>query len=389
MERVKEAVELVLRSHGGLVDSKTRLSNIFFLLENQHTVEYGIPLFYLGFTNYYFGPYSHELEDAVNNMREEGIVDIKPVDTPDGRVYNVILRGTTLENGLTPREKAFILDYIRKGNLIKKTTNELTDIVLQTDKCRKTPLGKGIVFAKVSGDMYIDHVKLTNILFDYGIIHRKTKSALREVLVKLAGGSMYRLDRLMRENYAHKDWKEREFPRMISLALRVHMKEFMTDYVPLPRVYYYVLDNESLTEEIRRKKIKLERVADECGYSKYWISETRRNYSGYKPLRVRNYESIEDVINPCVKRIIELTGKRIRDFFYLQRTEDNEKKYLDMLEEAKRFHKVFHDISKRKDELRRELEKLENSQREELEKLKQKVSYPNIWYDMFIGEKIH
>ena len=86
MERVKEAVELVLRSHGGLVDSKTRLSNIFFLLENQHTVEYGIPLFYLGFTNYYFGPYSHKLEDAVNNMREEGAVDIKPVDTPDGKI---------------------------------------------------------------------------------------------------------------------------------------------------------------------------------------------------------------------------------------------------------------------------------------------------------------
>ena len=352
MERIEEAVELILKSHGGTVDSKTRLSRIFFLLENQHTAEYGIPLFYLDFTNYYFGPYSHELEDVVNNMREEGAVDIKPVDTPDGKIYNIILRVTTPENILTPREKTFILDYIRKENLTEKTTDELTDIALQTDKCRETPLGKKIIFAKSSGNMYIDHIKLMDILFDYGIIHKKTKPALRKILVELVGGSTYRLNRLMQENYARKDWKEREFPRMISLALRIHMKEFMTDYVPLPKVYYYVLNNKLLSKEVRKKKIKIEKVAEECGYSKYWILETRRKYSGYKPLKVKNHESIEDVINPCVKHIIKLTGKRIRDFFYLQKVEDNEKKYLDMLEDAKQSHKVFHDISKKISELK-------------------------------------
>lgn len=109
MEKIKEAIDLILKLRGGLVDSKTRLNSILFLIENCHADMHSNPLFHLNFVNYYFGPHSDEIEKALFEMEKERTIEIRPVDTPDGRIYNIILTGTMFGNSLTEKKNLLLL----------------------------------------------------------------------------------------------------------------------------------------------------------------------------------------------------------------------------------------------------------------------------------------
>ena len=141
-----EAIAIIISLHGGKLFSKTKLVKILYLIEKAFFEKYHKPLFGLKFKSYFYGPYSKEIDEALEELRNLGFIGIQNEESLlTGRNYYVIqLFAAPNFEALSNEEREFIASLTR--NYVEKSLDDILEEVYSTEEYKRTPFGEEIHF---------------------------------------------------------------------------------------------------------------------------------------------------------------------------------------------------------------------------------------------------
>ena len=146
LERVSEVIGLTLTTHGGKMQSKTRLINLLYLIDLHFARNFGSPLTGLEYRSYFYGPYPESIDSVLEYLRSSGFLKItQEKDAETGRLYYTFKLLDLPQFGrLTVKEK----EEIRKiaSQYVYNLTDDILEKVYETKEYIKTPFGEVINF---------------------------------------------------------------------------------------------------------------------------------------------------------------------------------------------------------------------------------------------------
>lgn len=149
MEKLKEILKYVIKLQGGKIYTKLRLVKLIYILDREYFKKYGKNLTGVNYKNYYYGPFSHQIEEALEELEKEGSIKIEKMqDIFENKEFYVI----TLNShnfSLTEKERTDIKEILNP--YFQKSLEEILDIVYESPEFLKTPFGEVIEFQSEKG----------------------------------------------------------------------------------------------------------------------------------------------------------------------------------------------------------------------------------------------
>ena len=146
--KLLEAIAIILSLHGGKLFSKTKLVKILYLIEKAYFENHHKPLLGLKFKSYFYGPYTKEIDEALESLRSLRLVKIQNEESFfTGRSYYVIQLLTVPNPNfgiLSNEERKFITEFTK--NYVEKNLDDILEEVYNTEEYKRTPFGEEIHF---------------------------------------------------------------------------------------------------------------------------------------------------------------------------------------------------------------------------------------------------
>jgi len=143
IKRIAEVIALVLRLMGGYIFAKTKLVKIVYLLDviqaRQGNKNFSTAIY----KSYYYGPYSDDIDDAINLLTDFGYVEIGQESRFDGNTYYTFkLKDTPCFGELSQKEKNDISQGISQFRDIK--LKQILEVVYSTKEYENTQFGEEV-----------------------------------------------------------------------------------------------------------------------------------------------------------------------------------------------------------------------------------------------------
>jgi len=147
-EKLKEIIKYVIKLQGGKVYTKIRLMKLLYILDREYFKKIGESLTGVDYKNYFYGPYSSQITNALNELEKEGVVTVeKKVDIlEDKEFYIITLNSHNFE--LSKEEMSVIREIL--SPYLHKSLQELLDDVYGSSEFSNTPFGEVIKFSNES-----------------------------------------------------------------------------------------------------------------------------------------------------------------------------------------------------------------------------------------------
>jgi len=143
IKRIAEIIALVLRIMGGSVYSKTKLVKIVYLLDVIQSRKGNKDFSTATYKSYYYGPYSDDIEDAINLLTDFGYVEIGQRSSIDGNIYYTFkLKDTPFFCELSQKEKTDISQDTSQLRDIK--LKQILEVVYSTKEYENTQFGEEV-----------------------------------------------------------------------------------------------------------------------------------------------------------------------------------------------------------------------------------------------------
>jgi len=146
-ETLLEVIGIIIQAHGGILYSKTKLVKLLYLIDRHFAKKYGRTLTGIEYKSYFYGPYSDEIEEALNYLNEQGFVKILYEESPFTGVPYYVLKLINLPNfgSLTEEERKTVINIVK--TYARKSLDEILDEVYDTEEYNNTPFGRVITLA--------------------------------------------------------------------------------------------------------------------------------------------------------------------------------------------------------------------------------------------------
>ncbi|NES01220.1 MAG: hypothetical protein F6J86_46955 [Symploca sp. SIO1B1] len=143
IKRISEVIALILRLMGGYIFAKTKLVKIVYLLDviqaRQGNKNFSTAIY----KSYYYGPYSDDIDDAINLLTDFGYVEIGQESRFDGNTYYTFtLKDTPCFGELSQKEKNDISQDISQFRDIK--LKQILEVVYSTKEYDNTQFGEEV-----------------------------------------------------------------------------------------------------------------------------------------------------------------------------------------------------------------------------------------------------
>lgn len=143
LERISEILGLILHTMGGETYSKTKLVKLAYLLAVIHKRRQEPEFTGIDFKSYYYGPYSQDIEDGLEYLKEYGYISFEKRISMDGNpYYHIQLRQVPQLHQLTPGEQESIRRDLEP--LVGLSLRQLLDIAYDTDEYKSVEFGESI-----------------------------------------------------------------------------------------------------------------------------------------------------------------------------------------------------------------------------------------------------
>lgn len=144
-KKLLEVIGIILQMHGGVLYSKTKLVKLLFLIDKHFANESGSPLTNVKYRSYFYGPYSGDIESALDYLAQNGYITIRYVSDFVAEPYYVL---TLVEppkfSALSEEEKEKVRDIISR--YVNTSLKDILEEVYETEEYKKTEFGEVIKF---------------------------------------------------------------------------------------------------------------------------------------------------------------------------------------------------------------------------------------------------
>jgi hypothetical protein len=147
IKRVAYIIAYVLTLLGGKEYSKTKIVKLLYLLDIDYARYKGKSFTNINFTSYYYGPYSSEIEDAIDYLIKNKKLTVTRSRSgyQSHKNYYTFELNSTLNYWLTNEEKYEIHCYLK--DYLNLSLNELLRITYESEQYRATNFGDLIQMA--------------------------------------------------------------------------------------------------------------------------------------------------------------------------------------------------------------------------------------------------
>jgi len=150
-DKLKEVIKYVIKLQGGKIYTKLRLVKLLYILDREYFKKYGKNLTGVNYKNYFYGPFSIQITNALEELENEGCVKIeKKHDILENKEYYIIILNSHNFN-LTERERLVIENILTP--YFQKSLGEILDIVYESPEFLNTPFGEVIKFQSEQGSV--------------------------------------------------------------------------------------------------------------------------------------------------------------------------------------------------------------------------------------------
>ena len=182
--------------------------------------------------------------------------------------------------------------------------------------------------------MRINTDKLVELLIKNNVITKR--SGFVKELADITGYSYQFTGELLRKDYSGVGWDGRRIIRLISYLIGVHIKEFVDEYEPIPKIYIYSCKVYYIKNMLKGSNSNIKDIAKECGITSARVSDIIR-----KKHNTVGEEVSSENVHKCCQVIAEKTGVPIGNLFILERIIDKEKVYNERLANIKEMVELF------------------------------------------------
>lgn len=142
-KKLLEVIGIVLQLHNGRLYSKTKLVKLLYLLDRHFANKYGRSLTGLRYTSYFYGPYSDDIESALDYLARMGYITIRYEEGFYGSPYYVL---TLVEpprfSALTDQEATEVREFV--SNYVDKSLEDILEEVYDTEEYKNAEFGEVI-----------------------------------------------------------------------------------------------------------------------------------------------------------------------------------------------------------------------------------------------------
>ena len=142
IEKIAEVLVVILRLMRGRANSKTKLFKLIYLLDIIQLRRNSIHQFSgVTFKSYFYGPYSKEIEEAIDLLSERNIVTVNKIDKDEERIrYDFLLKEVPIFEHLSEQDRIAIRDSLE--DLAKFSLPDILEIAYSTKEYKDTPFGE-------------------------------------------------------------------------------------------------------------------------------------------------------------------------------------------------------------------------------------------------------
>ncbi|NER99585.1 MAG: hypothetical protein F6J86_38205 [Symploca sp. SIO1B1] len=143
IKKIAEIITLVLSLMGGSAYSKTKLVKIVYLLDVIQARKGNKHFSTATYKSYYYGPYSDDIDDAINLLTDFGYVEVGQRTSIDGNTYYTFkLRDTPFFGELSQKEKNDISQDT--SQLAALDLKKILDVAYSTKEYDNTQFGEEV-----------------------------------------------------------------------------------------------------------------------------------------------------------------------------------------------------------------------------------------------------
>lgn len=147
IEKISQIIAYIISLMGGKAHSKTQIVKLLYLIDVVSFRRNGKPVTGINFKSYYYGPYSSDIEDALDSLSNQGYITGEKKITGEGRPYFVYtLNNLPNFNQIKQNEKNIIEECVKP--LLKLSLSQLLDMAYKTKEFEAVSFGENISFAK-------------------------------------------------------------------------------------------------------------------------------------------------------------------------------------------------------------------------------------------------
>ena len=148
-KKLLELIGIILQMHGGVLYSKTKLVKLLFLIDKHFANKYGAPLTNVKYRSYFYGPYSGDIESALDYLTENGYITMRYVnDFIAEPYYELTLIELPKFSALSEKEKEEVRDFISR--YVSAPLKDILEEVYQTEEYKNTEFGEVIKFGELT-----------------------------------------------------------------------------------------------------------------------------------------------------------------------------------------------------------------------------------------------
>jgi len=148
IKRIAEIISYILQLLGGKEYSKTKIVKLLYMLDVCYSKKYKKSFTEITFKSYFYGPYSSDIEDAIELLINLGCVSVNRVQSEyyNDKEYYIFKLNSIPDFGLLKnKDKRYIQIFLQ--DYLHLSLSDLLDRVYETEEYKKADFGDKIRIA--------------------------------------------------------------------------------------------------------------------------------------------------------------------------------------------------------------------------------------------------